>query len=254
MATITTIQSKINKGLQKVGSITGQTYLVYRLNPKSTGSLVQPSNLIGTYKASFHRTHSRKNIEANVITKVPMFEAYVDPSQLKVGDLFVESANQKYQDGSAFTLAYFRPLRYNESQSIIFFQTAIPATLTRSEPNPAHVVSGAAPYQAMNKSKEQVLVLNNGAYSWSSNGMPTAVYLGLSATSSQGSMPRPELRLPTDVPRQTWDIYFPLLPGVQIFERDIVNAANGDRYAVSIPFVAYVGLQGWQIVAQKIRV
>jgi len=250
VARIESIQPKINKGFGKVGSILGQTFNVYRLNAKSTGSLAQPSNLIAQNIKMVVRTWtSHLDREAHYIIAVPLFKGSFDPTRFRIGDLFVEDATQRYTDGTAFTYAYFRPLR-----TFLLVHTPIPATITRSEPNPAKLTTGLVPYQGMNKSREQILVLNNGNFSWAASGFPASVYLGLQSTNKQGELPRPDLRLPTDVPRQSWHVYTPLLPGVQLMESDIVNAANGDRYFISVPFVQSVGLQGWQLVCQKLRV
>ena len=244
------IQAAINKGRGAAGIATGQRYSVYRLNNQSTGSLVQPSNLvIGNFPASMKRYSLHEDIETNYFIKVPTFRGLCDASQLQIGDVLVEQGFGS--DGGAFTFAYNRQLR-----AFVFVQTPIPATLTRSEPNPLHVDKGRVPYSGMNKGTEQTLALINGNYSFKPSGVypPAAVYLGLVALASRGEQPRPALKLPTDVPRQSWDVYCHLLPGTVLIESDIVNAANGDRYYIRTSYLQYVGLHGIMLSCEKLRV
>lgn len=248
MAGLPGIQAAIDKGRGAAAAKTGQTYNVYRLTGTSTGQQVQPSNLVYTnFKASFKRISSLEDTEANMIIKVPIFRGLCDMSKLQIGDVLVENGFRG--DGSAFTVAYERPLR-----QYVFMHTPLPVTITRPENNPNKVDSGIVPYSGMMKRFEMNLVLNNGMYSFASTGTPAAVYIGLQAHESRGDLPSPNLRLATDVKRQRWDVYTPVLLGVQLMEMDIVNAANGDRYYIQTPFSQTIGLQGWQLITEKLRV
>ena len=54
--------------------------------------------------------------------------------------------------------------------------------------------------------------------------------------------------------RQTWHVYAPLLPGITLVESHVFTGQNCDRYYVRTPFVQMIGLQGWQIITEKLRV
>jgi len=260
MATVATIQAKIDKGRGKAGTILGQTFDVYRLNPKSTGSIIQASNLvISGYKAYVkHDTH-RLETESNVIVKaVPRFIFTSDSRQIQLGDVFVERTDAfrhelpSLTDGNIFTFAYFRPIR-----RLGFVSTPISGQVSRAKNNPNSIDSGLVPYGGMSKGLEQVLILKNGYYSWGLYGgtqPPAVIPMSIQATSGKGELPRPNLRLPTDVKRQTWDVYFAMLPGYIPTESHIVTGANGDRYFMQTPTFNSVGFVGVQSVCEKLRV
>ena len=109
----------------------------------------------------------------------------------------------------------------------------------------------------MSKGLEQVLILKNGYYSWGLYGgtqPPAVIPMSIQATAGKGELPRPDLRLPTDVKRQTWDVYFAMLPGYIPTESHIVTGANGDRYFMQTPTFNSVGFVGTQAVCEKLRV
>jgi hypothetical protein len=258
MAGLAGVQVAIDKGRGAAAAKIGQSYSVYRLNSSSTGQLAQPSNLVySDFRMSPMRWTNHEDTEVNMIVKVPYFRGFFQGAQLQLGDLLVENPKSATNgatirsDQGAFTFAYSRPLR-----QFIFVATPLPITLTRSEDNPAALTSGRAPYMGMNKGTEQTLALINGQYSFKTAGLyPQAViYVGLQGNARGGEVPRPDLRLPTEVKRQEWFAYHWELPGCQLVESDIINAANGDRYYIRFPFVQYVGFQGWQHICEKLRV
>lgn len=252
-------QAIMDAGRRLAANKVGQTFDVYRLNATSTGSLVQPSNLvISGYRAFIGREEKQIETEANVIVKVPRFVFTSDSSVLQLGDVLVERGDafraeeNKPYDGNMFTFAYFRPLK-----RLVMFQTPIYGQLSRARNNPNGIDSGLVAYGAMSKPLEQYLTLNNGFYSWAPYGSsltPTVIPMGIIALRSKGELPPPPDRLPTDVKRQTWDVVHFLLPGVTIVESYIYTGASGDRYFVQTPFVGYVGLVAQQNVAEKLRV
>jgi len=256
MPDIGDIQAKIDYGRGRAAEFIGQSYDVYRLNASSTGSLIQMSNRVFSYfKMQIKRDESKENTESNVIIKVPRFRAICNGGLLQIGDVLVERGSLTRPDetkpysGNMFTFAYFRPIR-----RYIMMQTPISGQISRANNDPASTNSGRVAYGTMAKPLEQVLTLVNGLYAWSSTGAPAGIPIGLIATSKAGSLPPPDRRLPTDVPRQSWDVYCPALPGVALVESHIITAANGDRYFVRTPFIQYIGLQGWQMNCEKLRV
>ena len=254
------IQAAIDKGRGKAATVLGQTFNVYRLNSYSTGSIIQPSNLvIPGFRAYVKHDSKRIEIESNVIVKaVPRFSFTCDSTNIQLGDVFVERADSfRHEvstpyDGNIFTFAYFRPIR-----RYVMVSTPISGQISRARNNPNSVDSGQVPWGAMSKSLEQVLILRNGYYSWEAYGgsqSPAVIPMAIQATAGKGELPEPKLRLPTDVKRQTWDIYCGLLPGYIPTESHIVTGANGDRYYIQTPAFNAVGFVGVQAICEKLRV
>ena len=148
MANVRSIQSKIDKGRGKAGTILGQTFDVYRLNAKSTGSIIQPSNLvISGYKAYVKHDARRLETESNIIVKaVPRFIFTGDSSRIQLGDVFVERTDPfrtelpTPTDGNIFTFAYIRPIR-----RLGFVSTPISGQVSRAKNNPSGIDSGRYP-------------------------------------------------------------------------------------------------------------
>ena len=260
MAGLGGVFNAINKANALAASKVGQYFDVYRLIPGvSSGSLVQSGNkVISGFRAIVGREEKKLETEANIIIKVPRFILTCDATNLLIGDVLVERGDSfradenKPYDGNMWTFAYIRPLK-----RYVFVQTPVNGQISRARNNPNATDSGLVAYGAMSKGLEQVLILQNGSYQWAPYGSastPAVIPMGIIATSSRGELPEAKLRLPTDVARQSWDVYCSLLPGYIPMESHIVTGANGDRYYIRTPFMQQIGFQGLQLNCEKLRV
>lgn len=249
---IAQIDAAIQVGRGAAASVLGQAYLVYRLNAHSTGQLEQASNQVTfpggktLFPAYMERTATLSDIETNWMGNLPLFKGTCNALNLQVGDLLVETGYGA--DGGAFTFAFRRPA----TSDAIFIQTPLPSMFSRSENNPTKIDGGRVPYGGMIKPYELFLTLTNGVYTWSETGTPAAVRIGLQSENKKGSQAPPPIRLPTDVQRQYWNVYAPNLPGVEFAENDLVTGGSGDRYAVRLPQFQFVGLQGVQLLCERL--
>lgn len=246
LGTLPELDAVVQLGRGVEAAILGQTYSVYRLNPSSSGQLVQPSNLVLTgYPAIFQRITVPKDIEANWMIKVPIYKATCDATFLQFGDLLLEEGFGS--DGGAFTYVWRRPAGLELDN--IFIGTPVPSQITRPDNNPARINVGEVAYEGEMKEYELPLVLESGSFFFSTDpeAIPTTIYAAIYQHERGGEYRTPAERLPEDVKRQPWHVFCYLLKGTELVENDIVTGANGDRYRIVKPFWQPTNLRGYQL-------
>lgn len=245
------INSAIQDGRGAAASVLGQTYDVYRLTSTTSGQIVSGTPVYTGFPASLTHWKNAKDIE-NQIFDALSFKAMCNNIYLEVGDVFVGTGYGT--DGAMYVVGDMRPLKQTvvvrcEQSSTVTRPTA-PADTAAQNPSGVTVVSG---YNAVTKTTEQSLVLNNGSYSFSTSGIAAMVPFGLQPFNKLREYP--ESKLPTDTRRESFVGFLPLLPGVIIEENDVISSGSaGDRYRVEQNYIAEFGLQGNILLLTKLVV
>jgi hypothetical protein len=240
------IQAQIDLARGIAASVIGQLYDVYRLNPKSTGAIVSPSNLvIGNFPVKMTRnTQSLADEQAKIYELV--YQGLCDVSRLRIGDILVEKGFRS--DPGKFILAQERPLK-----PYMFVRVEINGAVTRQSAISAEPLLGLGPYQATTKAYESVAQLRNGMFAYVQGGSPAQIPIGIQIDRRMGQTPR-GFKLPTVNKLEEVSAYVPLLPGLQIQPTDMLADANGNRYLVHAVQIYTAGLVGYLIKAQKLLI
>jgi hypothetical protein len=241
----------VQRGRGLVGRYVGQSFNGYRLT-NQTGQLVQGAPTVSNFRAKMtHYTGSAEIENANF--GVETFQAVGDDRKLEIGDVMVGFG---YGNDTSYCVAGMRPLKH-----LIFVRVEQNCSLTK----PYDVASAAdqmpsgsatvytSIYAAQGQFKEIPLVLNSGIYSWSESGGTAAmVPVGLQPHNRLREFPKTDL--PTELRREFFVAFVPLLNGVQIVENVVINCGNGDRYKVMQVYIGQFGLVGHNLILQKLEV
>jgi len=216
-----------------VANIYGESYDVRRLDPNTNGSLANNSPIINLLQGRIWRETSRDVLEAtpfDVITYI----GDVDNTNLQFGDMLTESASSYHSLGTSYYYVQARPTR-----DLVFARADFAMTVWRPEPEggaadqfPATGSIFVEGYGGTPEESELVLTLAGGTFSWAPQGnftTPAIVQCGLQPQNR--TAPTTDLGTPTDLPRDRFAMYVPLLPGVELrvgdrFTNDDLNASR----------------------------
>lgn len=239
-------QDLIDNARGLAASFIGQVYDVYRLNTKSTGAIVSPSNKI---IASFPVKMSR-NTDKLAQEQAPLYEmvyqGLCDVSKLQIGDVLVEIGFRS--DRGMFVLAQERPLK-----PYMFVRVEINGSISRQNPVTPNPLLGLGPWQNTAKAHEMVAQLTGGMYAFVFGGTPAQIPIGVQIDERMGQLPR-GFTLPTSNKLEETSCYVPLLPGLQIQPTDMLADAQGNRYLCHGVQIYTSGLSGYLIKAQKLLI
>jgi hypothetical protein len=244
------IDQAISLGVGAAASVVGQPYNVYRLSNASSGSIFDGSPLFTNFSMSVSK--AGKSAIENDSFNLQVFIGACDDRELDLGDVLVEQ-NYESETGDVFVFAQRRPMGYR-----LFVRCEAQVSITRPLPHGGQSaqqpVSGsvAAPgYIGVDKASENVLVLNDGLYSFEPTGTLAAVPAGLTQLNRIRDAKDP--KIPVTLYREHFVLYVPLLPGVQLQELDRFNFPNSDRYQIaSLYTTEQSGFGGWIAICEKL--
>jgi hypothetical protein len=242
------IDAAIQAGRGAAASVLGETHDVRRMSPTTNGSISSNAPVISAFQAYVPKKAKKMDVE-NDLFSLNAYEAKCDNTQLQIGDVLTQTGYKS--DGRVYTYAQQRP-----AGKSIFVRTEWNCFISRPHPgagNPEQQPTSGAVFieerGAISKLSEQVLVLQNGTYSFEDAGAsPAGIYVGMQQLNrirdGKG------LGTPTDLPDEHFLFYVPYLPGEQIERKDRINLGNSDRYEVlSVYSSDAVGLVGSIIIA-----
>jgi hypothetical protein len=245
----------INKGY--IANIYGETYDVRRLDPNTNDSIMLNTPVISLYQARIWRETSRTIIEATPFDLI-LYVADADNTNLRYGDLLTESVESYQTLNASYYYVQGRPTR-----EVLFARAEFPATIWRPEPEggaadqfPETGSVVATGYGGTPESSELVLTLASGTYSWNptDNATPAIVQVGLQPQNR--TVPGSALGTPTDLPRDRFAMYLPLLPDVELRMSDRVTLTdlNATRYEILQVFSAQLwGFSGYICSVQNVN-
>jgi hypothetical protein len=256
MTQISDLDQIVQLGNGIAADIYGQTYDVYRITPKTSGSQIAGAPVIRALTMSLERTTSKRILESSLFDLIS-YIGTVDNRRLALGDLCVENGYES--PGGAYCFAQRRPF-VGES---IFVRCESPSAIERPYPTaggveeqPTSGWTAPADYAAETMEGRMRLVLVNGLYEFVAASDPLAI---TPASVPIGLAPEKRVRdghkpaLPTTLPRTFFQCYIPPLPGVQIVEHDVIKTLNADQFEVQEIFnTEPVGLVGTFALIEKI--
>lgn len=255
LGTMPLIDGAIQQGRGVIGAVLGQTYNVQRLTSSVSGSITNSPPVATKFPARIRRTTKKVAIE-NAFFDLLIYEVKCDNRSLLLGDVFTETGYGN--DGGIFTLVQKRPTR-----ETLWMRTESAVTITR--PMPAggaaaqQPISGStiAPgYGGVSKAGEWVMTLEDGLYDFTANAAnPAVIPCGYQPLNRirDGAANAAAGMLPTELYREHFVIYVPVLPGERISELDRLNFPNSDRYQVALLFTTeQTGLSGYICICEKL--
>lgn len=243
----------IQRGRGVAANVLGQTYDAYRLGGTTNDAVISGTPAIAGFAARIFKAE-KKAIE-NTTFALIVFEATCDNRKLELQDVFVETGYKN--DGGVWTLAQMRPTRetlWVRTEGNCLITRPYPTAGNASNmPTSGNVFEGAdGEYSGTEKAEEQVLTLSAGLYAFTSAGStPASVQCGLQPLSriQDGT----SLGTPTDLYRERYLAYVPMLPGEQLNELDRINFPNSDRYEVAMIYTSdLTGFSGYIAVVEKL--
>lgn len=253
MAIPGSVNNWVQYGRGYAASFLGADYSVFRLGPGTNGSIIAGTPVSTIARGVFARWKREMDIE-NEVFNLLTGAMTMDCRNLKVGDALVDNAAIGLPDPfSIYMIADLRAYRQNvvircEQTAVITIPTphaggagSMPASGSVYQPN----------YGGVDKANEQVIMLQNGVYTIG-GGPAASIPMGIQPLNKIGH--HHVFNLPTDIKRQMFTGYCPLLPGVQLYETMICNMSNGDRYEIVQFYFTSVGLQGYMLLLEKVNV
>src|ERR1700738_173915 len=235
-------------------NVVGQSYSVYHLGPTTSGGIETGAPLFGpggtistNYLQASITKAKRAHVVENTTFELLTFEAIVDNRKLSLGDVLVETGYEG--TGSNYVVAQRRPMRptvlVRSEQNISISRPTPLGGAAQQQPASGNLFNAA--YGGTTKGSEYVLTLTNGLYSFVSSGSPASIPCGIQPQNKLRSYHG--LQFPTNIQREYFVAYLPMLPGVQIWEADVLNLSNADRYMVMQPYTSsQIGLVGWILI------
>ena len=232
----------------------GQVYKVYRLNGNTAGAVISANSLVHP-AFNFYFEKAQKSIIENTTFDLQVFSAIGDATQLRVGDILVETGFGS--DGGTYCVAQIRnrkPFRTIlvrvESQSAI--QEPQPdAGSDETQPMSGPVwVEGA--WGGATVDARYNLTLDNGMYQMLPFGEGTlaSVPIGIQPLNKVRDSHKPGI--PTPYARTLYLAYIPPTPGYDPAEKDIIKAANMESYEISQIYSSTpVGLSGSIAICER---
>lgn len=230
----------------------GVPHDVYRLtDPDSDGSVLTQTNLISAQVKVFTRiaygASIRTSFEGEKQQGILWYEIVADMRPFLVGDIFVlndpvygqgySSVNFATEDFKGFALADHSPIKKTLGGRLNTFVKIFRLSKT-PDPNT----------KDWNNTRKNSLpvTLSSGTFSLgAASDTPTLIPAGLMSTGkSYGD--RIFDQKPGDQRKSGWELYIPALNGFQIREGDRIEAMDGSRYVVIVPYTQYVGATGSQ--------
>src|SRR5579872_1386114 len=239
------IQAEIDRARGEVGQFLGQIYNVYRLNARSTGTVIsRQSQVYDSLPCYMRKSTKSGDVEQSKVYEM-IYEGKFDASKVNIGDIFVEQGFRS--DGGMFVLAQYRPL-----EPYWFVRCEIAGSILReaSQTVGAEPAQGLTSYQGVSKKYEWPCVLNNGLYSFQQSGTPAQVPIGIQMYKRIGQ--KSGVDIPTATRLEEVYCYVPNLRGIAIQASDTLADQNGNRYKVNSVQTYTVGLQGQFIVGHKL--
>jgi len=239
------IQGEIDSARGEVASYLGQIYNVYRLNPRSTGTVISPQSQVYDSLPCYMRLANSPHAQEQSKVYEMIYEGKFDASKVLIGDIFVEKGFRS--DGGMFVLAQYRPL-----EPYMFVRCEIAGTILReaSKTTGPEPVLGATSYQGVSKKYEWPCVLSAGSYSFAQTGTPAQIPIGIQMYKRIGKASG--IEIPTATRLEEVYCYVPNLKGVQLQASDTIADQNGNRYKVNSVQAYTTGLQGQFAVGHKL--
>ena len=247
------VDGKIQYGRGRAANVLGQTYTVYRLGPKSNGSILNGKPVYNKFQMRGEKS-SKKALE-NATFDLLAFTFEVDNLKLERGDILVETGYKS--DNGIWMFAQDRPTRESvfmrvETKCFISRPNTGAGSSAQQVAGSGVVVSRA--WGATYKGIEEYLTLAGGVYTFKS---PPDATMG--ATIPIGIQPLNRVRdgtipkVPTKQYRTHHLVFVPLVIGEQLNEQDRINAATGDRYEImEVHSTVEVGLSGYICIVEKL--
>lgn len=247
------IEPAVQQGRGAAASVLGQTYNVYRLGGTTNNSIVSGTPAITGFQARLRR--SKKIAIENQTFDLLVYTAMCDSRSLQLQDVLVETGYES--DGGTFVYAQHRPTR-----ETLFVRTEFNVSVTRPMPlagrSSQFPTSGnlrVSGYSAIDRDTEWPLTLSGGLFAFAQSGTQCSLPAGLQPLNRvrDGS----SLGTPTDLYREHFLIYLPMIPGDQLNELDRIAFPNSagapDRYeCMSIYTSDMTGFSGYIIIAEKL--
>jgi len=208
-----TLQARVNAGYGKAAQRIGLPHDLYRPVSPTSPTPLDPVNKLTTLPAHFRVDD--KFARPNVYGK-PLWLAYVDGSQLQVGDYLSGAAGIKF-------IAAMQPL-------LPILCVECNRTLTITRPVPTTQVGAIDSYNGQSSADTTLMA-----------GWPCSILAG-----TKGD--RNEVGLPGDVRTPYWAILLPAWPGLVLNNADAATDDLGRRYIIS---TAELTDLGWRMTAQQ---
>lgn len=244
------IQQNIDKGRGYAAKVLGPPHDVYRIGANSNGNFFDDDNKIATAVPVLTKVAYggglRQALETERQQGIIWYEVIGDMRPFLIGDVFLNTdpiygaghtgVTFETKEFKGFALADHSPIKKalagRVNQLVKIYRLS--------------KVTDSKQRWDRTRENDEPVILQNGQFCLGQNGQEaTHIPVGLISTGkSYGD--RVLDSMPAEQRKSGWELYMPALNGFRIREGDRIEANDGVRYVVIVPYTQYVGASGSQ--------